>query len=152
MSVARIPAFTRITLPPDLHRPLRRYYAPASTPDARACDALHQVALGHQEEKHDGSDHECGRRHEQMVARPRLLPERRETHLHGSEVGLRRDDERPLEGGPRAEEGDETGGDQSRDREREDDAPEEPQVPRAVDTGRVRELVRDREEELAHAE
>src|SRR6266550_3505359 len=144
ISVARIAAFIRMGLPS------WTYYAPALTPDARPCDALHEVALGHQEEKHDGSDHERGRRHEQMVARPCFLAERGEPHLDRPKVRLRRDDEGPLEGVPRAQEGDEAGRDQGRDREREDDAPEEPQVPRAVNPGGVGELVRDREKELAH--
>src|SRR2546428_12863278 len=108
ITAARIAVFIRMTLPSCTK------YAPASTPDARACDALHEIALGHQEEKHDGSDHERGRRHEQMVARPRFLPERGEAHLDRSEVGLGGNDERPLEGVPRAQEGDEAGRDQRR--------------------------------------
>src|SRR5438093_8614497 len=155
MSVARIAAFTRMGLPSTVGvlrppAPDIPYYAAASTTDARPCDALHEVALGHQEEQHDRSDHERGRRHEQMVARPRFLPERREAHLDRSEVGLGGNDERPLEGVPRAQEGDETGRDQGRDREREDDAPEEPQVARPIDPGGVGELGRNREKELAH--
>src|SRR2546428_6093603 len=155
MSVARIAAFPRMGLPSTVGglrppAPDIPYYAAASTPDARPCDALHEVALGHQEEKHDGSDHERGRRHEQMVARPCFLAERGEAHLDGPKVRLRSDDEGPLEGVPRAQKGDEAGRDQSWDRKREDDAPEEPQVPRAVDSGGVGELVRDREKELAH--
>src|SRR5437667_8086392 len=101
MSVARIAAFTRMGLPSTVGvlrppAPDIPYYAAASTTDARPCDALHEVALGHQEEQHDRSDHERGRRHEQMVARPRFLPERREAHLDRSEVGLGGNDERPL--------------------------------------------------------
>src|SRR2546428_1082664 len=155
MSVARIAAFPRMGLPSTVGglrppAPDIPYYAAASTPDARPCDALHEVALGHQEEKHDGSDHEGGRRHEQMVARPCFLPERGETHLDWPKVRLRRDDEGPLEGVPRAKEGDEAGRDQGRHREREDDAPEEPQMACAIDPGGVGELVRDREKELPH--
>src|SRR5947208_8751885 len=128
------------------------YYAPALTPDARPCDALHEVALGHQEEKHDGSDHEGGRRHEQMVARPCFLGERREADLDGPEVGLGGDDKGPLEGVPRAQERDQPGRDEGWDRKWQDDAPEESQVARAIEPGGVRELVRDREKELPHEE
>src|SRR2546428_8894441 len=157
MSVARIAAFPRMGLPSTVGglrppAPDIPYYAAASTPDARPCDAPHEVALGHQEEKHDGSDHERGRCHEQMVARPRFLPERREAHLDRSEVGLGGNDERPLEGVPRAQECDETGRDQGRDREREDDAPEEPEMSGAIHTRRIRKLARDRQKELTHQE
>src|SRR5947208_9855899 len=144
--VARIVAFTRMGLPSYVT------YASLSPPDARACDALHEVALGDEEEHNDGGDHESGRCHEQMVARPRFLPEPRQTDLNGPEVRLRGHDERPLERVPRAEEGDESGRDQRRDGERQNDAPEESKVTGAVDPGRVGELARDREEELAHEE
>src|SRR5438046_507714 len=115
MIVARIVPFTRMDLPSCVT------YASLSSSDARACDPLHEVALGHEEEDHDRSDHECGRRHEQMVARPGFLPERGETDLHGPEIGPRCDDERPLERVPRAEVRYESCSDQSRDRERKND-------------------------------
>src|SRR5438552_17609173 len=120
-----------------MRRPSWRTYASLSSPDARACDALHQVALGDEEQDHDGGDHESGRRHEQMVARPRFLSEPRQADLNGPEVGLRGHDEGPLERVPRAEEGDESGRDQRRDGERQHDAPEESEVTSAVDPGRV---------------
>src|SRR5438132_5927606 len=152
MIVARIVAFTRMIFPPDLHRPFATYYARPSSPDAGACDALHEIALGDEEQDHDGGDHECGRCHEQMVARPRFLPEPRQTDLDRAEVRPRRHDERPLERVPRPEERDESSGYQSGDREWKNDAPEETQVPRAVDPRRVGELGRDRQKELTHQE
>src|SRR5439155_3277213 len=72
---ARIVAFTRMGLPSYLT------YASLSPPDARACDALNKVALGDEEQDHDGGDHECGRCHEQMVARTRFMKELRQTDM-----------------------------------------------------------------------
>src|SRR2546426_190308 len=72
--------------------------------------------------------------------------------LHGPHLGMVRHDERPEERVPAPEEAHERHRDERGDRDRQNDAPEETEVPRTVDPRCVRELSRHREEELPEEE
>src|SRR3989442_9259375 len=167
MTVARIVAFNRIRFPSSVgglgppaptvaglgpRPPTISYYAAPSTPDARAGDTVNEIPLRHEVEDHYRRDDERRRGHEQIVVGARFLPERVEADLHRPHLGMVRHDERPEERVPAPEEAHERHRDERGDRDRQNDAPEETEVPRTVDPRCVRELSRHREEELPEEE
>src|SRR6266542_1600644 len=159
MIAARIATLNRMKRPPlplgprrVLPRRSTWIYAGELPADTRPRHPLDEIPLREQEDQDDRGDHEGRRRHLEMILRPEFGAELGHSDLDRSDRVAVRYQERPLEAVVDAKAGDERHRHQHGDGEGEHDGPEEPEVPRAVDLGRVRQLVRDRQEVLAQQE
>src|SRR5712691_6713980 len=142
-------AATAMTRRPLRIVPILSVIPPALAADPGPGDAFNEIALREKVNDDRRQDHECRTRHEQMVARASLAGELDQLHLDRADLRTRRDDERPEERVPRAQEREQAHGNQRRADEGERDRPEEAKMSGSIHARRILKLLRDRQEELA---